>query len=128
MLRQFLDQHGADLPTSVSEDAHQRLRSRETASTITEQRAQAAVDGLEEQALTTLPGRFSPRSPPRSKRCVPTALSMPIHSLGMWGSLPSDAASNACAMRTLSRRRLATATVMHVSRRSDTSLLRSIQM
>ncbi|WP_267164479.1 hypothetical protein [Halovenus salina] len=48
MLRQFLDQHGADLPTSVSEDAHQRLRSRETASTITEQRAQAAVDGLEE--------------------------------------------------------------------------------
>lgn len=47
-LRQFLDRHGDDLPTSVSEDAQQRLRSRETASTITEQRAQSAVDALEE--------------------------------------------------------------------------------
>ena len=50
-LRQFLDSHSDQLPTSVSEDAHQRLRSRETASTITEQRAQVAVDALEELGL-----------------------------------------------------------------------------
>lgn len=47
-IRRLLDTHADELPASVSEDAQQRLRSRETASTITEQRAQAAADALED--------------------------------------------------------------------------------
>lgn len=46
-LRQFIDRHGDELPASVSEDAQQRLRRRDTVSTITEVRARRAEEALD---------------------------------------------------------------------------------
>lgn len=47
-LRRLIDVHSDELPTSVSERAHQRLRSRDAAKTITEERALAAEGAIEE--------------------------------------------------------------------------------
>jgi DNA-binding MarR family transcriptional regulator len=50
-LRHLLDRHGDQLPTSVREDAQQRVHSRDTVSTITEQRARNAADALDALGL-----------------------------------------------------------------------------